>query len=385
MPDDTSTLGSMVEGWRKLAFQMQPSQGPFSGGFKPGGTANNDAQWLRKISLIVYSGKDGDKQNGIELAQLRITFNVHKKVTQHPNLLEAKVYNLSDATMQKVAQFKRVQLTAGYVFANYAVIFDGTVVQYRRGRENPTDTYFEILAGDGDAQINQSTTIYRFEAGTKEKDVISHLAKDTGLDAGHISTKVGMDTLTRAWTLAGPTSQYLREMVMKYGANYWAENGKLNIVHSTEVLPGEVVVLDPTTGLVQIPEDTPEGIQVKCLINPVIKLGGLIKLDKKFISGIAYYPGSGEEMSGSAGQAQAFGPGAARSGAPVDVPEPTSPIGLYKVMTMEIFGDTRGKPWYMDLVCLAATADGQVAPGIGTQSVMLRSGPVPGAGWKGQN
>ena len=382
MPDG-STPGSMVEGWKKLAFQMQPSQGPFSGGFTPGGAANNDAQWLRKVSLIVYSGKDGDKQSGIELAALRITFNVHKKVTQHPNLLEARVYNLSDETMKKVTQFTRVQLTAGYEFANYAVIFDGTVVQYRRGRENPTDTYFEIFAGDGDVQINQSTTIWRFEAGTKEKDCIQKLAQDTGLDLGHISDKVGQDTLTRAWTLAGQTSQYLREMVLKYGANFWAEGGKLNIVHSSEALPGDVVVLDPTTGLVQIPEATPQGIQARCLINPVIKLGGRIKLDKKFISGIAYVPGANDqEMSGSAGEALAQGP--ARSGAPVDVPAATSPIGLYKVLTMEISGDTRGRSWYMDLSCIAMTDANTITTNV-TQSAFSRAGPDPTKTWKGLN
>jgi len=258
-------------------------------------------------------------------------------------------------------------------------------VQYRRGRENPTDTYFEILAGDGDAQINQSTTIRRFEAGTKEQTVISQLVKDTGLDAGFMSKKVGMDTLTRAWTLAGPTSQYLREMVLKYGADFWSENGKINIVHNSEALPAEVIVLDPTTGLVQIPETTPQGIQIKCLINPIIKLGGLVKLDKKFISGIAYLPGSGEEMSGAAGAYFSVGTGAAaRSGAPVDIPEPTSPIGLYKVLTMEVFGDTRGQPWYMVLICVAMSDAKTIAGTPGKQSVYARGAfSAPGTGWKG--
>jgi hypothetical protein len=414
-----------AEAWHGLADQIQPSQGPYSGGFKPGtspGDKNpNNSQWMRRISLVVYKpGSDtpatsaakstvtppsqadagpgtigiggasvvpltragradsgsvsgskgtadaggsaaGDKQQqaqpGIELGALRVEFNVNKAVGQSPNLLDAKVYNLSKPTMNKINQFTRVQLSAGYWYGDFGIIFDGTVVQYRRARESPTDTYLEILAGDEDS-LNGAFTFKRFEIGTKESDVVQHLAKDTGLPVGHISDTIGTEKLLRPLTLAGPTMQYLREMAQKYGANIYADNGKLFFVEQAGYRPGEAVVLSPKTGLVGIPELTPQGLQVRCLLNPKLQLGGKIKIDPELISGIPFIPGTNTQMTGAAGQAfkQIHAPAASA----VSIPEIVSASGLYKIMMLEVTGDTRGHPWYCDMICLATDASGKV-------------------------
>jgi hypothetical protein len=401
-----SDLTGTLEGWRKLAYQMQPSAGAYSGNFKPGSKDSaHDAQWLRKISLIVYGSGSGvaggssssgssavpaldpshppptrslresaepitldplevtapaptpqKPQPGLELGMLRVTFNVHRRTLQSPNLLEAKIYNLSPGTMSKITQFTRVQLSAGYQFANFGQIFDGTVVQYRRGRENPTDTYLEIIAGDGDA-ANSATSFRRFEPGTKEKDAIEKLAQDTKYPIAYMSKNIGTQTLQRPWVTAGATQQYLREMAQKYKANYWVDNGKLYIVEHKGYLSDEAVVLSPQTGLVGIPELTPQGIQVRCLLNPKLRLAGRVKLDKTLISGIAYYPGTGpgggfgEERSSVAPlPSGALVP--QRTATTPALPG-TSPTGTYKILFMEISGDTRGQPWYSDLICMA--------------------------------
>lgn len=361
-----------MEGWRQLSQQLQPSSGPYSGGFTQGGQQPNNAQWLRKISLIVYSG--GGAQQGIELGQLRVVFNLHKKVLQSPDLLEARVYNLSPQTMAKVIEFNRVQLSAGYQFGNYGMLFDGTIVQFRRAKENPTDTYLEIIAGDGD-KLNGAASFHRFEPGTKESAAVNTLIGDTGLDTGHISSLVGTDTFKRPWIVAGATQQYLREITQKYSANFWSDQGKINIVQQNEYMPGEAVVLAPPTGLVGIPEVTPQGIQARCLLNSKLVLGGLIKLDKSLISGIPYLPGGQEMGPNQLAQSMPI----ARGRTPLDVPQGTSPVGTYKVIMMEVTGDTRGQPWYQDLICIGLDASGSVVP-FTVQSAFMRANPTARGG-----
>lgn len=430
MADDP--ISTLTEGWRKLAFQIMPSSGPYSGGFSTdqvldylagrqmpyAGGPSNDAQWLRIISLIVYGGAQGggagtdfggggsqatttnitnkmllqrmaarrlrlvgprdttadssDAQvtntptpessnpqdgSGLELGALRVTFNVHKRTQQTPDLFEARVYNLSPQTRQQIIQFGRVQLSVGYKYSSFGMVFDGTVVQYRHGKENAVDTYLDIIAGDGD-KMNNATTFRRFPAGTQEKDVLNTLAQDTGFPIGFLSNNVGTQSLVRPWVIAGGTMQYMREIAQKYGADYWVDRSQLYIMKSGEYLPDEAVVLSPTTGMVGIPEDTPNGIQVRCLINPRIQLGGRVKLDSTLISGVAFQPG-GQEMTGTQFQG---GQTAARYGSPLEIPQPTSPTGDYKIVMMEISGDTRGRPWYMDLVCVALDGQGNVIP-----------------------
>lgn len=414
MPDGTFKFPpGTQEAWSNLAKQLPASKGEFAGPSQSGNETTEDGgkQWMRAISLVVYqavssSGPDqemgggGDKpgasptrrlrqpfprdipsttldevkveakapeqkepsSQGLELAALRVTFNVHSSTVTSPQELDARIYNLSPQTMKKVIQFGRVKLTAGYKYGQYGVIFDGKVVQYRRGKENPTDTYLEIKGFDGD-ELSKSISVHRFEAGQKEAVAIKQFIKDTGIKEGHVSDKVGTQLLVRPWVVAGMTQKYLRDMMLKYNANCFPSLGKLHVVPQREYLPGEKVILSPRTGLVGIPEATPEGIQIRCLLNPRIKIGGIVKLDNSLISGVAFIPGGGpvDENTFYSGQFSD-----ATMGQKVSVPVPTSPIGEYKVYMIEYTGDTRGQPWYCDLICVGLNANGEPMGTVGS-------------------
>ena len=114
------------------------------------------------------AGAGGDAQSGLDISNLRCTFSIQKQTLRTPNILYARVYNLAPATLAKVIEFTRVQVSAGYLYGNTGIIFDGTVVQYRRGKENPTDTYLEIHAGDGDTE-NAAIMFKAWPKGTKER------------------------------------------------------------------------------------------------------------------------------------------------------------------------------------------------------------------------
>jgi hypothetical protein len=389
--------------WGALAQKMQPSQGAYSGGFGQGGsTLPGGAQWMRRISLIVYGAQPSApaqsapapaldpahppptralavipradqppgtttpltaspppvpaaqaNPSGLELAALRVTFNLHKNTSTTPNILEARIYNMHPETMSKMTQFTRVQLSAGYKYAQYGMLFDGEVIIYRQGRENQTDTYMEIKAADG--QIGDAVSFHRFDPPMKESDALKQLIKDSKIPEGHVSDQVGTEKLQRPWIVAGSTQAYIRQLMLKYDAQCWPDMNKLHIVKQREYLPGEAPVLSPQTGLVGIPEATPAGIQMRCLLNPRLRMGGLVKLDKKYISGIAYIPGTDNAEATISQQHPAV-----LMGGQQEINVPTSPIGTYKIYMMEISGDTRGVPWYCDLVCLAIDADGQV-------------------------
>jgi hypothetical protein len=391
------------EAWTNLAKQLPKSEGEFAGPAtaKDGSTTDGGKQWLRKISLIVYKqesaggpdqdfsgGKDNPKpaarlgvpqatataatpaassttgannsatqpaSQGLEIAALRVTFNVHKNTNQTPSELDARIYNLAPATMKKIIQFGRVQLSAGYKYGQYGLIFDGKVVQYRRGKENPTDTYLDIKAFDGDA-LSKSISRHRFEAGTKESTALNQFIKDLGIPPGYISPLVGTDILLRPWIIAGMTHKYIRDLMLKYNAHAYPDLNKFHVVPQKEYLPGVAVVLSPKTGLVGIPEATPEGIQIRCLLNPKIRLGGLVKLDNSLISGVAFVPGSGEVDQSTFYSGQYND---ANYGKRLDVPVPTSPIGTYKIYMIEYTGDTRGQPWYCDLICIGLDSSGK--------------------------
>jgi hypothetical protein len=415
----------LAEGWRKLAFQLAPSDGAGSGKIDPN-TLNNDAQWYRVFSLVVYksgvassqqqaqvtggttpfvqgaslgrsvipfprpsatsqkeasaassgevgtndTGKATKQMPGLDLSNLRCVFNINGTTATTPDQLTARIYNLSPKTLAKVIEFTRVQIHAGYKYANTGLIFDGTVMQYRRGKENPVDIYLEILAFDGDDILNHSTVFDVVPNGKTENDVVKKLndamAERAKANNEPFDPKNQNDlnrVLQRDRVLAGDVKRYTREILQGQDMNAFLNSGQYIMMSRTGYRDGEVVILSPKTGLVGLPEVTPQGIQARCLLNPKLRLGGLVQIDSNILSGVAYTPGTASKTDASGNVI----PGDPSGGI---VMNPTvmwgqqletaytSPVGRYRILLLNYNGDTRGNPWYCDLVCIAVNKDG---------------------------
>ena len=123
----------------------------------------------------------------------------------------------------------------------------------------------------------------------------------------------------------------------------------------TGYVPGTAIVLNAATGMVGFPQQTPGGITVRSLLNPKIKIGGLVQIDNKAINqGVS--SAAGANLYPASGRLEAL-PGYLAK---------ISSDGFYKVLVQEYSGDTRGQEWYSDLTCLAvdmsAPVGQQVAP-----------------------
>ncbi|HGJ5881072.1 MAG TPA: hypothetical protein ACHBZ9_19040, partial [Arsenophonus nasoniae] len=121
----------------------------------------------------------------------------------------------------------------------------------------------------------------------------------------------------------------------------------------------EAIVLNSATGLIGLPQQTIEaGVNVRCLINPNIQINGLIRLDQALIyrtmlpnSDIALgYSKLTESDDGGLRQTQGA----------VSQPASLSTDGDYIVKNITYTGDTRGKPWYMDLMCIAKGSNDRI-------------------------
>ena len=279
-------------------------------------------QWLRKCSLLVGKGSDG-----LELGELRIVFKTTKGDIETPNSAEIAVYNLSEATSSKIRkEFTRVVLQAGYQ-DNCAVIFDGTIRQVRRFRENGTDVCTSILAADGDAAYNYAVVNTTLAAGSTSAEHVGACQKafsGKGADAGYIPDMAG-PALPRGKVMYGMARAYMRDTARRTGTAWSFQKGKMQMVPASGYLPGEAVVLSAGTGLIGTPKANDKGIEIKCLLNPRLRIGGRVRLDNA--GGAGLKAGTGRE--------------------PRDVHD-----GLYRILSITFSGDTRGADWYATLSCV---------------------------------
>lgn len=306
-------------------------------------------QYNRKASLLIGMNEG----EALDLSEFRFMFSVRRGDRQTPNTVDIRVYNLKDETNQRVQkEFERVVLQAGYE-GNYGIIFDGEIKQVRRGRETPTDTYIDITAAEGDSAYNFSVTAISLAAESTGAQstveaVIANMAR-FNVTKGYVPDNMPNDPLPRGRVIYGMTRDELRSVALNTGTSWSIQDGKVNFIPETAYLPGEIPVLSYETGVIGLPEQTQNGIRIKVLLNPNLKIGQAIELDNRSIQQYRYNPSPIAQAQNmrEASQNKLNDKGEQSSG---------QDFGRYYVMQAEHTGDTRGNDWYTDLVCLSVDA-----------------------------
>lgn len=303
----------------------------------------------RKCKILI-----ADKNNDAwDVSQLRCIFKVEKSVFPTVNFAEVKIYNLESNTENAfIKEGSRIIIEAGYDGfiqtdatengesvkvqspKQYGKIFDGEVVQILRDREDNIDYTLTLIAYDGDAYLNRSFIKFSVNKGMNQRQMIDQIAvKATSpADVGHISTDLSSKTLPRGKVFFGAPKGYLRDIARDNNANLWLDDGQIVIAKVTDIPKGQALVLSPQTGLIGVPQQTQEGIQYRCLLNPSITLFSLVKLDNTIV----------RQLKLAMGQ----------------LPAMLDDDGQYQTAKVVFTGDTRGNDWYTDVVGISRYGGG---------------------------
>lgn len=335
-------------------------------------------QWIRRWGIVVYSQGgsealvlsmgDGSPDN----EQLRVVFEV--KATDNgavPNTCVIKVYNPSPDTAKKVMhEFNRVTLQAGYRTGRYGIIFDGWVKMVKYGKDTPTDSYVEIYAADGDLGINNAVPNQAVNPPANTPAGQAQPVVDAfgtlGVQPGNTKQELADagPAQPRPSIIAGRSAARVADdLARTYHKVWFVEQGQLVWVPATGMRSNlEEIILNGNTGLIGFPTQVSDGIEVRCLLNPSIRLRQRIRINNA-------------DINQSAGVS---GPGASGTFATFPLPNnpvylaPVSADGSYGVLVVEHRGDTRGNDWYTELVCW------MVDPATGTLATPSGSFPTPG-------
>lgn len=299
-------------------------------------------QFGRRAQLFLVEG-----EKALDLSELRFSFRTQQQDVESPSSCRIRVYNLSESTIKKIkGEFSKVVLQAGYE-NNYGIIFQGNVKQWGTGRiPGGTETYLDIMAADGDLAYNYATINKTLAAGSSSQDRIKAAVEamgTKGVGSGQIAPYTG-GILPRGKVLFGMARASLRQETQSVGATWTINNGQINVTPLDGYLPGEAVVLNAKTGMVGLPEQTIDGMRVRCLLNPKIVIGGRIQLDNKSINQTVQQNPTGAPVPYN-------------QYAGLQLLASIAADGLYRVFVAEHEGDNRATPWYTDLVCLAIDPD----------------------------
>lgn len=337
--------------------------------------------WMRhfELQLVDESGQ------GIELSDFKVTFTIDWfNISSASRVGTFKIYNLSADTNNRITgkEFAKVRLIAGYdgiapeVAAsdvgkvrevntadvgqsdgrNYGLIFSGDIRYSVTGKDNPVDSYVLIQASDTDMAFSTSITSQTLAPGYTTEDMFRLLMKDFEAKGATVGrTPVFPPTVfPRGRTLFGMTRHLMDNVAGQCGATWQFVDGQLNMLTEGEYMH-EAIVLNSATGLIGMPQQTiGNGVNVRALINPNIRVNGLIQLDQASVYRTAL-SNNDIAMAGGRITDQNTGGNITLSGTTAQ-PASIATDGVYVVKGIMYTGDTRGQAWYMDMMCEARGA-----------------------------
>ena len=237
-------------------------------------------QWIRTSRVVVGKQLSANLNAGLSITDLRIKYTVEKSLRGPPNTANIQIYNLTPANSAQIKnEFDDVIIDSGHV-GNSRIVFRGSI-KYPFHYRDTNDWITEIQAADGDKDYNAivNTTL---AAGTSADDAVDQIL------AAMPNTRRGTIQLNpyrhlRGRVLAGPTRHVLDRFAREHGAAWSVQDGSLDIIAADAALPSEAVVVNSDTGMIGAPEISGKGVRVKMILNPQVRINGLIILDNNNI------------------------------------------------------------------------------------------------------
>lgn len=239
---------------------------------------------------------------------------------------------------------------------NYGLIFSGEIRYSVTGKDSPIDSYVLIQAADTDLAFATSITNQTLAAGYTTEDMFRLLMKDFEAKGATVGrTPVFPPTVfPRGRVLFGMTRHLMDNVAAQCGATWQFVDGQLNMLPGGEYMH-DAIVLNSATGLIGMPQQTiGNGVNVRALINPNIRVNGLIQLDQASVYRTAL-SNNDIAMAGGRITDQNTDGNITLSGTTAQ-PASIATDGVYVVKGIMYTGDTRGQPWYMDMMCEARGA-----------------------------
>lgn len=333
--------------------------------------------WMRHFELQILS----ENGQGISLSDFKVTFNIEWTDTKWPRVADVRIYNLSKDTASRILgqEFAKIKIIAGYdgmaqpVEAsqvgnvtplsadqvgqtggtNFGEIFSGDIRFTVKGRDNPTDTWVLIQAVDGHQAFMNASVTKTLSAGYTIADVhavVMESFNPFGIKQG-FTGEFPATVFPRGRTFYQSSRDVMDLVAAQCGASWQLVAGQLNLIPTNKYIH-DAIVLNSDSGLIGMPQQTMGGgVNVRCLINPNIRISGLVQIDQESVYRASL---SGDEVKALPERVRETNTdGNLSVNGVLQQPSSVATDGVYVVRSISYTGDTRGQPWYMDMMCFA--------------------------------
>ena len=239
-----------------------------------------------KVSISLAEGTFDDKGNNeIILPEVPIHISMDKTGGDELPKCSIEVKNLKLNLMEQLTVLSFLQLQtynnvikvmAGEEGRDLDLVFQGEIVSAIPVFSTDGDVTFKIEAASGYYPLQKSTPPVSVQGET----TIEYLMKQFAAEAGYALENKGVTGSVSNSVFAGTPIVKARLLAKQTGIDLLIDNNKFVILPSYKdnrdcIIP----LISKDTGLIGYPSFTNDGVECECLFNPLIEIGGLIKLE----------------------------------------------------------------------------------------------------------
>ena len=136
-----------------------------------------------------------------------------------------------------------------------------------------------LECADGHQAYTKSRATTTLKAGATDEQIVQELQKTMPkVQTGAIEIP-NQRKLPRGRVLNGNSRDILTRIARNNDANWSIQDGALVFLPKDKVLSDDAVLLSQDTGMINAPEQTDEGLELTCLLNPALQIGGLVQVE----------------------------------------------------------------------------------------------------------
>jgi len=230
----------------------------------------------------------------------RVVFDVEKSLQPEPNICELTVWNLSESQRASLEELEPkkddprgipVKIEAGYGGDN-AQIFLGELRAVTSVKNGP-DWETKLDGGDGEKATKGKRLNVAYGAKTPVDTVLRAMVRALGIGDGNVGKAVARlkqagaaKLFPNGKVITGPVARRLTDFARSADLEWSIQDGAIQILDRGKTLAGLAVRLTPKTGLIGSPTVDQNGVlTAQCLMIPDIRVGGLIVVESRRVSG----------------------------------------------------------------------------------------------------
>jgi hypothetical protein len=237
-----------------------------------------------QVSVTLGKGTFGEGGNTKTIEGLACDVSVQKPGLPEKNSAAVKIWGLKYEDMAQLtmlafkpleSQHNLISIKAGEKGGSLALVFQGEITSAFADFNAAPDVCMQFEADSGSYPQQIASPVATVKGSASADQLFSQFAAQ----AGYTYKNEGVtSSVLNAWFPGSPIDK-MTKLARDVGCELIIDDGAIVVLPAGKAREGNAVLLTKDTGLIGYPTFNQDGISCKCIFNPDLIYGGLIKVE----------------------------------------------------------------------------------------------------------